>query len=403
MSTNPLKIKSVVLTLLRQERLIPGDDPLQTQTLLNSSPVSKLLKPSTYESAFRSYQRYGLENPEIWKEAPEKGSEFWKKHLDKLPKNASPTQAFEFLVPVYISSKHFPVFTLQKQINWNDNAEIHIQPEGFVYPHAISIGLNFRIKFRKPTDIWPDCITLLHQIGLEKIFVNENNQNSDVLFLLSSLLSAVRKIAWGESFPNGRKFPGKFTAITTFIDGKAGEPIPLLDLRKSIQSLCNWQTNDLSMTNPKDLEQLKLTDQRSHYFENTHGVYGNKTAHHRVVWMPEYFALNKPQRPTLGCYHKNLTMLSTHIQSLIALLQTTTEYKSKGIPTPYHKSLYNNAFNLLEKFYTGDPSVYKSGSALDQIEGQLETIKEFAESTGFSMFAKKELPENETDSEPEEK
>lgn len=86
----------------------------------------------------------------------------------------------------------------------------------------------------------------------------------------------------------------------------------------------------------------------------------------RTVWMPHLFGSPAPSRE-LGCYHRNLTMLSMYIDSLVALCRWGHEQSStKGIPA-VAASPVREAANALGRLY-GFSDTYRSRSATAQID-----------------------------------
>ena len=105
----------------------------------------------------------------------------------------------------------------------------------------------------------------------------------------------------------------------------------------------------------------------------SHLVYGTRRG--RAVWFPELFLSADEGVQSLGCYHRNLTLLSMQIESLSGLLAEVDRRITQGKVLPQGVvQCAKQAARLLETLYNGkdatygEEATYRSGSARAQLE-----------------------------------
>jgi hypothetical protein len=89
----------------------------------------------------------------------------------------------------------------------------------------------------------------------------------------------------------------------------------------------------------------------------------------RAVWFPDLFT-KQGRVHALGCYHRNLTLLSLQTESLVELMCAAGAYIDATKPLPLAmEDLAKGAAGVLGRLYGGNQDTYQSWSPRAQIDG----------------------------------
>jgi hypothetical protein len=171
--------------------------------------------------------------------------------------------------------------------------------------------------------------------------------------LTARLFQYVRELMLGANANPGARAANPFTIATVTRGDGVDENASLApegEIHRVLHGLCRWSEtwqNDAGLDSPEKANLLKGAH------PNGHLLYASKNG--RAVWFPEHFksADKKPHR--LGCYHRNLTLLSLQTEALIQSVK------------PAGDALAKPAAWLLGRLY-GGKATYKSASARAQID-----------------------------------
>lgn len=271
------------------------------------------------------------------------GQRFWRVYLeggDSSLKNLSGQQAWHNLIPLRM---HGPV-SVEPPAGAAATAS-----EALLYPWGPVVSIT--VYWREPLE-------------LERLAAAVVGARPAIVSRASAGLDAVRKKIYGAAPRDWRELEP--FSISTAIRGEpaatgmdAGdEPV-----HRFLQAVCtfnsSWEDDGLP-----DLESRRVARRSAEPPE--HIVYGTRRG--RAVWSPSHFS--RPpgrQMHTLGCRHRNLSIVSAHCESLAGFVHATAVKLSDGDQlSPAHRKLANRAVVKLAALRDGR-STYRSGSVARQM------------------------------------
>lgn len=304
------------------------------------------------------------------------GEHFWERYLEiKNLKKIDAKQAWRHLMPLRVPSP----------ASIETPSNVRVAMEGFCYPHALAAVGTVVITEDLPLDEMVDAAIEASQQSKYEVVWPEGSATAQLT--LPSLASGVMD-RWHERMFAGAGPPlaplGDPLVVAAVLDGQGAEPgkpvDPKSDLHRALEGLCTlrpvWRIADLHPLD--DSTSLKL------------GTKGRVTAgcllygldRSRAIWFPSCFSehLKQGERVhTVGCYSRNLTLLSLQTGSLLGLLREAADMLDS---LPFWKrrlgmfanALTRNAVTCIRRLYGAEQGTYRSWSARVQIERDVETV-----------------------------
>jgi hypothetical protein len=252
--------------------------------------------------------------------------------------------------------------------------------ETFLYPHGLGFVLTVVVRAARPLEL-EDVVRRAFDIRRDRRFtVSLRGQVTTLVSerLAEAVLAAARSsILAGGQAPSGR-IPEPFTVFTAIsAEGADATKPPPNPVSNALDAIARWRRG----WDPKTA--FELTDEnRLAGLASSAGniVYASRRG--RAVWFPRLFKAGREQH-ALGCYHRNLTLLSLQVDSLSGLvcLATRAVRAREDIPVRLHECVAN-AVRLLEDLRDGHASTYQSRSPPHQLEhndvlDEMRVVSEF--------------------------
>ena len=238
--------------------------------------------------------------------------------------------------------------------------------EALLYPHGVglvaTVYLGGELSLQETVERARDCfetvaLTLVGEEGRKGPF--------KLSLLAVPLLGELR--AWTGGPPTPELRSGPFSIATLINGGLAGTDGSVAEddpVHRALWGLCTgdryWED-----TPAPSLEDHSLETKRG---PEEHLLLASEDG--RAVWFPRAFEASPGRRSTLGCYHRNLTLLSAQVESLLGLvllarrdLDTSGQVRSGRL-----EDLARLAAQHLGRLYGRTDSTYRSASAPAQIE-----------------------------------
>ena len=173
--------------------------------------------------------------------------------------------------------------------------------------------------------------------------------------------------AVGAQAPILNRTPEPFTVLTV-VKGQGADSTMAVpqdgEIHRALEAMCSWSPGWKTQTlTPLALATIKARA------ANAAGdiVYGRPRG--RAVWFPRLFQDASPGGHALGCYHRNLTLLTMQVESLSALVQATAVAVRGPARLPVaHIDCATFAGDLLGRLYSAATDVYRSWSPRAQID-----------------------------------
>jgi hypothetical protein len=190
--------------------------------------------------------------------------------------------------------------------------------------------------------------------------------------LADTALDVGRQMAFGASAGEGRRTAvAPFTVVTIY----SGSGVNLLqppaansDIQRALHAITGWsrvgQGVNLEISDAVNVGLRK-------YACSADMLYGQRRG--RAVWYPTRFVVPDEDNnlAKLGCYHRNLALLSMQTESMCGLAVALMDRRNAGGRfTPYQRELARHAGGAVGRLYGGKPGLktYRSRSPRQQID-----------------------------------
>lgn len=317
------------------------------------------------------------------------GNHFWDSYLhDKLPGDAGGKLCFEKLVPLRL-----PKFVekIETDVQAFAPASARLGIEGFYYPHGtgllITATLIGELDFAAAGNI-------VHSLRSSKVYKSpwptQAAGSLNLEQLMTAALDQLRKLGFGDGVSGARSAP---FSIATVLRGKAVDPDQSLapdgDIHRLLNGFAGGVPNWQHQPAPPLVAGSTQLDLKKDTSRNGNVLLAAKRG--RAVWFPGYFLPPKPILPAappqhqLGCYHRNLSVGSLQVESLLMLAAEAESVYAKGALVPASiQRLARIAAGLLARLYSGS-KCYKSGSLRAEIaqSAQLEDVNALRQRFGM--------------------
>jgi hypothetical protein len=239
--------------------------------------------------------------------------------------------------------------------------------ETFLYPHGLGFVLTVAVRAARPLEL-EDVVERAFAIRRDRrLTVSLRGQTRTLVSerLAEAVLAAARcSILVGGQAPSDRT-PEPFTVFTAIsAEGADATKPPPNCVSNALDAITRWRRG----WDPKAA--LELTDKNRLAAGSASSagnvVYASRRG--RAVWFPRLFRADQERR-ALGCYHRNLTLLSLQVDSLSGLVRLAARAvrAREDIPVRLHECVAN-AVRLLEDLRDGHASTYQSRSPAHQLE-----------------------------------
>ena len=318
--------------------------------------------------AFEEFVRTltGLTLPWPWREEKYR-HHFWQRYLNlENPNVLDGEEAWNYLVPLR-SNIRFDV-----QAAWLPGK---LTFDAFFYPHGVALMIMARLQF--PADQVRGAIGwTLEQLVTEATRVRRTERyavtGSGNVYSLDELAAKImndlREQMWGDAAPPAA--PLEPFTVATIIRGAQIDPNTPLEenseIHRALPSLCymdGWYQGNLP---PLDTSRLLVRQRRAAVAGSI--LYAMPNA--RVVWFPDHIisASGKAQH-RLGCYHRNLALLSLQTIMLCHAARLYAERPVPPIVAPQSLlTLSKAAVGKLGLLYGAHADTFKSSSARRYID-----------------------------------
>jgi hypothetical protein len=234
------------------------------------------------------------------------------------------------------------------------------------YPHGLGLTINVWMDApRLLEDTVDRAVELAHTALFQLEWPGEAAQKLTLPQLGSAILDRLRKATYGKDVPQGIRSNRPFT-VATVIQGSgvdAEKAVPEnKKIHEALEGLC---TLDSSWKGAQ-LHTLKNRAVATRKSKAGHLMYS--LTYGRAVWFPDKF-LSNVNKSSMGCYHRNLLLLSLQTEGLARLMNLTKQLLETGgaIPPPMTR-LILFAAGALGRLYGGDLGTYTSHSPVVHIE-----------------------------------
>lgn len=251
----------------------------------------------------------------------------------------------------------------------------------FLYPHGIGIALHCRLR---PKQKMGDehAPNQLMSFSLKQLIARAFDARTNGAYTLewkngatetlklnpltTQLFQYVRDLTLGANAMPGTREVKPFT-VATVIRASGVDETSALDpegeIHRALYGLANWREtweSDAGLENPENANLL----QEPHPLGN----YLYRASRGRVVWFPTHFSAKNKRNHKLGCYHRNLTLLTMQTEALLQAVKLVDDTLNMGqTPSAVLNDLAYPAALLLGRLY-GGKGTYKSISAKAHIE-----------------------------------
>jgi len=334
------------------------------------APMAFLGQPVAYGDRFKQLLQAtspnaGLDLPWVAKSRPH----FWRNYLRLDDPHQMPAgQAWRFVVPF---RQRVPL-----KITAAKSGQ-RIVAEGFYYPHGTALVITVTDRTSQPM---PDGVQAICDLRSHDKFTLEGAGGAarSLDQVAKACLAWLREASRGKDGSTGTTSLDPFSVVTVIhadgADAKAA-PAPGDTVHRMLEAWTGWRPTWKSDA----LGEMTKGRIKIRTAPDGHVLYGSTRA--RAAWFPDGFAKVK-----LSCYHRNLTLLSTQVESLGDAVKQTVEQAAGNFATlsvPHVQAISRSA-KILEKLHDGNrDATYQSYSARRHIEesGLLDPIKAMLNAT----------------------
>jgi hypothetical protein len=177
-------------------------------------------------------------------------------------------------------------------------------------------------------------------------------------------LDVQQQTALGSAAQPGARTVEPFTVFTV-VQGEEVDfqPFPANgEIHRMLEAVTAWPNRWRSAPLPA----LELVRLKTGSWAEADVLYGRKRG--RAVWFPEQLGQQAEKTHALSCYHRNITLASLTVESLVALVKATNQAIARGIRlSPDHRTCARHAARILGQLYGGASSSYGTMSTNVQI------------------------------------
>lgn len=356
---------------LSEIRFVALEEPTIANPPLASEWAARM-RPTGYAAAFAAaLSEESADAPASlpWDRGEGDRSYFWKFYLEGAPDRIAAQEAARRFVPLRrrlvppgaltaISDPARPAPKLSLS---------ELRLEAFYYPHGVGLVTTARLSGDGTLDEAVQAVQDLRSSRFRGFScaggAAVDDRGRTLEQIAERCLIDLAEEVLGGPLPAGRMDP-PFTVVTLL----QGRDLPVeksvegdQDLQRALNGLVTG-LREWRLIEAPPLEECSIPLRSS---PASHLLYGRDRG--RAVWFPAPM-VDRARRRTLGCYHRNLTMVSLQTASLLALAGAAADYleRPNGLPAAFADPA-RRAADLLGRLY-GGKGTYRSGSALKQID-----------------------------------
>jgi hypothetical protein len=247
-----------------------------------------------------------------------------------------------------------------------------LRAEGFYYPNGLALMITAVIARELTlTEAVEAALGLHHRQSLAVTWpASGQSENLPLQGLAVKAIQILRQnLAGNQSFAVAAT--SEPYSLVTIIKGAGIDPttaiVNLSEVHRTLAALTTWsdtwQQDQLPDVAHDTVPARSLAPAG-------HLIYGRKRG--RTIWFPGLFGATGGPIRALGCYHRNLALLSLQVESLIHLVEQTARLLDSGAAINYMQGqCVRLAAGLLARLYFGQSDTYRSQSAQRQINDNL--------------------------------
>lgn len=296
---------------------------------------------------------------------------FWQYYLENdNPFEVTAGKALRWLVPL-----REPGLARIGALGWPGRFTV----EAYHYPHGLGVVFGARIKADLSLfDMIEKAFDVARGEKLEVVWGDKSAEQITLAQFGPAALDRLRATTFGKQTPQGVRSGKPFTVATviqgSIAAGTEDAPQNNPDLHRALDALASWNPSWKNAA-PSPLAERTLRIRKA---PASHALYGLPSG--RTVWFPDSFAASEAEmeskggarparKPSLSCYHRNLTFTSLQTESLARLMGAAKQVWQNGQKiSPSMQRLVKSASGILGRMYGGDKSVYSSFSPAMQVK-----------------------------------
>lgn len=301
-----------------------------------------------------------------WPYSP--GQHFWDRYLsDRTARDADGRLCFQKLVPLRLPKLAERIEVLS---DIAPAKTVRVGLEGFYYPHGLAVLVTMTVAGEFDTAAAGNMALRLRYDPAFLVTCQPDQPQPPCTLgqLATAALDRLRELGFGPSIAGRRS---DLFSVTTILRGRDVDPNQPIAVDGPVHRLLNgltgwvrdWQTRPAPPLVPRktQLETLSTTAcQGNVLFAAPQG---------RAVWFSNQFLPAAPGTHRLGCYHRNLTIGSMQIESLLMLAAADDAFRQMPMLPNSLRKLAELAADLLEAIHQGDKGrIYRSDSFRAHIE-----------------------------------
>lgn len=238
-------------------------------------------------------------------------------------------------------------------------------PEAFFYPHGVGLVFTAYCAGNMSLD---EVVTTAHAIrkggryNLRQADGRRFRVSLDQLAALGLRMARARAYGFDEDV---RPKAAQPFSIFTVVQGSELDPREPVEqggaIQRMLEAVTRW-SNTYAYDPLPDLERVTMDPATSRNVRpKGHLVYAHRRA--RAIWFPAFLGPQEENVHYLACYHRNLTLLSLTVESLVGLVAATNQRLQEGVSlSAAHRDVAYRAVDILGRLYGGATTTYRSWS-----------------------------------------
>jgi hypothetical protein len=293
---------------------------------------------------------------------------FWRHYMDnRLPSQVTGETAWSYLVPLRQTVVE-PLFEPPSipACRW--------QAEAFSYPHGVGLVVTATLDEELALPAMVDrAVDAQRALRFQVLRTDASGADG------RSVGDVLREAMLGEGAAAGLRSEA-FTVATVIRGSGATASRKVREkgaVHRALEALCSWNPSwDAAPPHPQEEAALPIRSAPA-----GHVLYASK--HGRAVWFPAAFSVGRRRKNTLGCYHRNLVLLSLQVEGLLQLMRLAGEHLRRGELMPARLAgVSRQGAGILGRLYGGAPGTYRSASAPRQVDDSgyrpsVERVREY--------------------------
>lgn len=279
---------------------------------------------------------------------------FWHYYMDKrLPSQMTGETAWSYLVPLRRTVVE-PLFEPPPI------PACHWQAEAFSYPHGVGLVVTVTVDQELALSAMVGrAIDAQRALRFQVLHTDASDADG------RSVGDVLREAMLGEGAAAGLR--SEAFSVATVIRGSGVTATRKVRekgaVHRALEALCSWDPS-WNAVPPHPQAEAALSIRNA---PPGHVLYARKRG--RAVWFPASFAASRRRKNTLGCYHRNLVLLSLQVEGLLQLMRLSADHLRRGELMPARLAgVSRQGAGILGRLYGGAPGTYRSASVPRQVD-----------------------------------